>query len=130
MKTNKFLFMALLCGTLVLSACSFGPQSKKKSDDDEAADNFKEGDYRGKEGATQLSQEEWNQAFSFEETIMHRSVKVVFDQTYTGRTESFTTEIDHGKLKLTSSYESETNVFPSVLFGCFKNLILLILSCS
>ena len=111
MKTRKFLFMALLCGTLVLSACSFGQQSKKKSDDEDAADNFKEGDYRGKEGATQLSQEEWNQAFSFEETIMHRSVKVVFDQTYTGRTESFTTEIEHGKLKLTSSYESETNVF-------------------
>ena len=101
MKTKKFLFMALLSGVLVLSACDL-MSSKKKSDEDEDAigENFQADDYKGQEGATELSEDDWDKAFSLEETVMHRSVKIAYQAVSSDGTNSMTTEIDHGKMKL------------------------------
>ena len=109
MKAKKFLFMALLSGVLVLSSCDLMSSKKKSKDDDEdtIGSNFQPDDYRGETGATELSEEDWEKAFSLEETIMHRSVKVAFQSRATsgsnsGSSNSVTTEIDHGKMKINS----------------------------
>ena len=119
MKTKKFLLIALLSGALMLSSCDFFTQSKKSSKDDndddtqQTGDNFEENDYKGKSGATQLSESEWNKAFSLEETALHRSVKVnmLSEQKQQQYTMGMVAEIDHGKFKLTESYNTESYTF-------------------
>lgn len=109
MKTKKFLFMALLSGVLVVSACNMSSSKKKDNDDeDEIGSNFQADDYKGQEGASQLSEADWEKAFSIEETIMHRSVKVSFTASAEGAGVTANTEIDHGKLKLSQSYGGQS----------------------
>lgn len=112
MKTKKFLFMALLSGVLVVSACNMSSSKKKDNDDeDEIGSNFQADDYKGQEGATELSKEEWEKAFSIEETVMHRSVKVSFRATSQSSDVTANTEIDHGKLKMSETYEGQAMSF-------------------
>ena len=116
MKTRKFLFMALLSGVLMLSGCDLSGQNKKNKseDEDEIGNNFQPDDYKGEQGATQLSEEDWNKAFSIEETVMHRSVKVAFQANSNGNVVSATTEIDHGKMKMSNSYNQGMSIYVNV----------------
>ena len=99
MKGKRFLPILLLSASLLLTSCEdllsgFMGGNNKKSSNNEDSENYGGGQgYQGKQGATELSKEEWDLAFSLEEFALRRSCHVE-----AGHSMSMSTmDVDNGK---------------------------------
>lgn len=117
MKLKRFLPICLLASSLLLTSCEdllsnfLGGSSKKKNKDNETSQNYEdEQGYQGKQGATQLSQEEWDKAFSLKEFALRRNCHLDVNQD--GSVMSF--DVDNGKFSLEMMRGSQ--VFGNLFF--------------
>ena len=88
MKIKRFLPICLLMGSLLLTSCddllnNFMGGNKKKSSEESSLNNG--AGYQGKQGATELSKEEWELAFSLEELALRRNCHLEVTQEEIGR---------------------------------------------
>ena len=101
MKIKRLLPILLLSSSLLLTSCEdllsgfIGGNSRKKSSEEDSEYYGGQG-YQGKQGATELSQEEWYQAFSLEEFAFRRSVHVEAGSTLYEASKT-TIDADNGK---------------------------------
>ena len=108
MKVKKLFGIALLAGSLLLSSCedllSNLMGGGKKSKDNESGEKVA---YQGKQGATELSKEEWELAFSLEELALRRNCHLEVTQEET----QMKMDIDNGKFKIDVPYSSQPVYF-------------------
>ena len=108
MKVKKLFGIPLLAGSLLLSSCedllSNLMGGGKKSKDNESGEKVA---YQGKQGATELSKEEWELAFSLEELALRRNCHLEVTQEET----QMKMDIDNGKFKIDVPYSSESVYF-------------------
>ena len=108
MKLKRLLPLSLLMGSLLLTSCEdlinnfLGGNNRNKSNSDNS--DIYGGGYQGKQGATELNEDEWNQAFSLEEFALRRSchLKATRDSV------SIDMDVDNGKFKIDMSYPGMT----------------------
>ena len=80
MKGKRFLPIILLSSALLLTSCEdllsgfMGGNNKKSSNNQDSEINNNGQGYQGKQGATKLTEDEWNLAYSLEEFALRRSV--------------------------------------------------------
>lgn len=117
MKKSKLFMISLLAGSLMLSSCDMllpQPGNRKKSNADADSSQAYDSGYQGKKGASKLSEEEWNKAFGFEETLLNRSVTMTMTTSAGTQSASIISEIDHGKVRLSTNtglYNDEQIVY-------------------
>ena len=105
MKFKRFLPICLLAGSLLLTSCedllnNFMNGGKKDNDSSEKRA------YQGKQGATKLSKDEWEQAFSLEEMALRRNCHLEVTQDEV----AMKMDIDNGKWKINVPYSSGQNL--------------------
>ena len=106
MKIKKFIPIALLAASLMLTSCDdllgnlMGGGNKKSSDNDT---NENQQGYQGKQGSTQLSKEEWELAFSLEEFVLRRNCHLEVTQEQT----QMKMDVDNGKFKVEVPYSNQ-----------------------
>lgn len=106
MKIKRFLPICLLMGSFILTSCDLldnlmGGHKKKDSESGEKVA------YQGKQGATELSKEEWEQAFSLEELALRRNCHLEVSQEQT----QVNMDIDNGKFKMDVPYSDQPVYF-------------------
>ena len=99
MKIKRFLPICLLAGSLLLSSCddllsNFMGGNKRKSSEESSLNNG--AGYQGKQGATELSKEEWELAFSLEEFALRRNCHLEVTQ----EEQQMNLDVDNGKFKI------------------------------
>ena len=99
MKVRKLFGIALLAGSLLLTSCdelinNFMGGNKKKSSEETSQNNG--AGYQGKQGATKLSKEEWELAFSLEEFALRRNCHLQVTQDE----REMNLDVDNGKFKI------------------------------
>ena len=99
MKVRKLFGIALLAGSLLLTSCdelinNFMGGNKKKSSEETSQNNG--AGYQGKQGATELSKEEWELAFSLEEFALRRNCHLQVTQDE----REMNLDVDNGKFKI------------------------------
>lgn len=102
MKIKRLLFVSLLAGSLLFTSCDSANSKKKKSDEDETSIKG----YQGKQGATELSEEEWEQAFSLEELALRRNCHLKVTQESV-----LEMDIDNSKWKVDVPYYDDPMYF-------------------
>lgn len=113
MKLKRLLPICLLAGSLMLSSCDdllsnfMGGGNKKKSSDNEDSEYYGGQGYQGKQGATELSKEEWELAFSLEELALRRNCHLEVTQ----EEQQMKMDIDNGKFKIDVPYYEMSSIY-------------------
>ena len=108
-------------GSLLLTSCddllnNFMGGNKKKSSEESSLNNG--AGYQGKQGATELSKEEWELAFSLEELAFRRNCHLEVTQ----EEQQMKMDIDNGKYKIEAPFSDESIYFHFTDIDANKNI--------
>ncbi len=108
-------------GSLLLTSCddflnNFLGGNKKKSSEESSLNNG--AGYQGKQGATELSKEEWELAFSLEELAFRRNCHLEVTQ----EEQQMKMDIDNGKYKIEAPFSDESVYFHFTDIDTDKNI--------
>ena len=122
MKLKRLLPICLLAGSLLLTSCEdllsafMGGANRRSNSNQQNSEDYGTG-YQGKQGATELNEEEWNRAFSLEEFAFRRSCHFEMVESST----LISIDVDNGKFKIDLNYALSSYRNPSYYFSFEKS---------